>query len=114
MPNFKPYNYNQDAMVVVNFEEPIQPDTFEFTLHHLIDSHIDLSAFYDKYKNEHGGRSAYDPEILLKIFCLLIQKASRQVVRFSGSASTISCLKRCPATAFRTLPALPVLSAVIG
>lgn len=67
MPNFKKYNYNQDAMVVVNFERQLKPNTFEFTLHHLIDNHIDLSAFYEKYSNDQGGRSAYDPAILLKI-----------------------------------------------
>jgi transposase len=67
MPNFKKYNYNQDAMVVINFEQQIKPGTFEFTLHKLIDHHIDLSAFYENYKNDAGGRSAYDPAILLKI-----------------------------------------------
>ena len=45
MPQFKPYDYNQDAMVVINFEEQIQPGSFEFTLHRLIENHIDLSAF---------------------------------------------------------------------
>src|SRR5690606_35955638 len=58
---------NQDAMVVINFELQIKPNTFEFTVSHLIDNHIDLSAFYDHYKNDNGGRSAYDPAILLKI-----------------------------------------------
>jgi len=67
MPNFKKYNYNQDAMVVINFEQQIKPNTFEFTVSHLIDHHIDLSAFYAHYKNDNGGRSAYDPAILLKI-----------------------------------------------
>jgi transposase len=67
MPNFKKYDYNQDAMIVINFADQLQPGTFEFTLHHLIEDSIDLSAFYDKYKNNEGGRSAYDPAILLKI-----------------------------------------------
>jgi hypothetical protein len=55
MPNFKHYNYDQTAMVVINFEEQLQPNTFEFTLHQLIDHHVDLSAFYDKYSNDNGG-----------------------------------------------------------
>lgn len=67
MPNFKPDNYNQTAMVVVNFEEQLALDPFALTLHHLIDKHIDLSVFYAKYKNDRGGRSAYNPSILLKI-----------------------------------------------
>ena len=82
MPNFKPYDYNQDAMVVINFEEQIQPGTFEFTLHHLIDNHIDLSAFYDKYNNDSGGRQAYDPAILLKIILFAYSKgitSSREI-----------------------------------
>ncbi|QIL90509.1 IS1182 family transposase [Microbulbifer sp. SH-1] len=82
MPNFKPYNYDQDAMVVINFEEQLQPNTFEFTLHHLIDNHIDLSAFYDKYKNDAGGRSAYDPAILLKVILFAYSKgitSSREI-----------------------------------
>jgi len=82
MPNFKKYNYDQTTMVVINFEEQLQPNTFEFTLHRLIDSHIDLSAFYDKYKNEAGGRSAYDPAILLKIILFAYAKgitSSRQI-----------------------------------
>ena len=82
MPKFKPYDYNQDAMVVINFAEQIQPGTFEFTLHHLIDNHIDLSAFYDKYNNDEGGRKAYDPAILLKIILFAYSKgitSSREI-----------------------------------
>ena len=67
MPNFKQYDYNQSDMVVVNFEDHIQPGTFEHTVHYLIDNNLDLSIFDDIYKNDHGGRAAYDPAILLKI-----------------------------------------------
>jgi hypothetical protein len=52
MPNFKKYDYDQTAMVVVNFLEQLQPGTFEFTLHQLIEGHIDLSVFYEKYQRE--------------------------------------------------------------
>lgn len=61
MPNFKKYDYNQTAMVVVNFEEQLQPNTFEFTLRQLIDHHIDLSHFHQHYQNDRGGRYVYDP-----------------------------------------------------
>lgn len=67
MGNFKTNNYDQDAMVVVNFLEQIQPGTFEYTLHHLIENKIDLSVFYKEYANTEGGRKAYDPSIMLKI-----------------------------------------------
>ena len=46
MPNFKKYNYNQTAMVVINFEEQIQPGTFEFTLHKLIDLALNLWVIF--------------------------------------------------------------------
>ncbi len=38
---------------------------------YLISHRIDLSTFYDKYKNAHGERSTYDTATLLKI--ILIQ-----------------------------------------
>jgi len=82
MPNFKKYDYSQSAMVVIDFEEQLQPGTFEFTLHKLIDNHIDLSAFHEKYKNDAGGRSAYDPSILLKIILYAYAKgitSSREI-----------------------------------
>lgn len=82
MPNFKRYDYNQDAMVVINFEEQLQPEIFEFTLHHLIDNHIDLSAFHKKYQNDSSGRTVYDPAILLKIILFAYSKgitSSREI-----------------------------------
>lgn len=74
MPNFKKYNYNQDTMIVINFEQQLQPNTFEYTLHHLIAHHIDLSPFYEKYSNDEGGRTAYDPAIMLKIILFAYSK----------------------------------------
>ncbi|MGQ9426058.1 transposase, partial [Gilvimarinus sp. F26214L] len=82
MGNFKKSNYNQDTMVVVNFEEQLQLGSFEFTLHKLIDEHIDLSAFYAHYRNDTGGRAAYDPAILLKIVLFAYSKgitSSREI-----------------------------------
>jgi transposase len=67
MPKFKPYDYNQDAMVVINYQDQLVPGTFEYAVHHLIDNKLDLSVFYPKFKNDDGGRPAYDPSILLKI-----------------------------------------------
>jgi|TARA_B110000116_G_scaffold32595_1_gene24800 transposase len=82
MPNFKHYDYNQDSMIVINFEEQLLPNTFEFTIHHLINNHIDLSAFNEHYNNDHGGRSAYNPAILLKIILFAYSKgitSSREI-----------------------------------
>jgi transposase len=82
MPNFKKYNYSQDVMVVMNFEEQIQQHPFALTVHKLIDNHIDLSAFYQTFKNESGGRAAYDPAVLLKVILFAYAKgitSSREI-----------------------------------
>ena len=36
MPRFKPVNLQQDAFVVVRFDQQILPGTFEYALHHLL------------------------------------------------------------------------------
>ncbi|BCB61389.1 hypothetical protein HaloA020_20900 [Halomonas sp. A020] len=35
MPRFKPYNYDQNAMVVINYQDQLQPSTFEHAVHYL-------------------------------------------------------------------------------
>lgn len=82
MANFIPYNHNQNAMVVVNFLDQIQPGTFEHALHYLIEHKLDLSIFDPEYANDEGGRPAYDPAILLKIILFAYSKgitSSREI-----------------------------------
>ena len=82
MPKFKPYDYNQSAMIVINYEDQLQPGTFEHAIHHLINKRIDLSAFDVNYQNDDGGRPAYDPAILLKIILFAYSKgitSSREI-----------------------------------
>jgi len=67
MPTFKPYNYDQNTMVVVNFKDQLQPGTFEYAVHHLVEHKLDLSIFHSEYLNDECGRPAYDPALLLKI-----------------------------------------------
>ena len=74
MPRFKHYNYDQDAMVVINYQEQLQPGTFEHAVHYLIEHKLDLSVFHPKYRNEDTGRLAYDPAILLKIILFAYSK----------------------------------------
>ena len=57
MPKFKPYDYNQTSMVVINYQDQLQPGTFEYALHHLISHQVDLSVFYPKYQNDEGAAS---------------------------------------------------------
>lgn len=84
MPNFIPHDYSQDAIIVVNFKEQLQPGTFEHALHYLISHKLDLSIFYANYRNDkgRGGRAAYDPAILLKIVLFAYSKgitSSREI-----------------------------------
>lgn len=82
MPKFKPYNYDQHAMVVINYQEQLQPGTFEHAVHYLIDHKLDLSVFFPRYQNDDTGRPAYDPAILLKIILFAYSKgitSSREI-----------------------------------
>jgi hypothetical protein len=51
---------------VINYQEQLQPGTFEHAVHYLIEHKLDLSVFHPKYRNDDTGRLAYDPAILLK------------------------------------------------
>jgi transposase len=82
MPKFIPYNYDQTSMVVINFKDQLQPGTFEYAVHYLINEKLDLSIFYPNYRNSDGGRPAYDPAILLKIILFAYSKgitSSREI-----------------------------------
>ena len=69
MPRYKPAQRN-GMFVPVVFEEQIQPGTFEFALHHLVDDELDLTALDAKFRNDATGASAYDPRVMLKIVLL--------------------------------------------
>ncbi len=45
MPNFIPYNHDQDTMIVIDFHDQIQPATFENALHFLIEKKLDYLFF---------------------------------------------------------------------
>lgn len=82
MPKYLPYDYRQSSMVVINYEDQLQPGTFEYAVHYLIDNKIDLSVFHPEYRNDDGGRPAYDPAILLKIILFAYSKgitSSREI-----------------------------------
>lgn len=70
MPRFKEYDPRQSVMLTVSFDRQILPGTFEYALNYIIDNKLDLSIFNHKYKNDDGGRPAYDPALLLKIVLL--------------------------------------------
>lgn len=82
MPKYIPYNYNQSIMLAINFEEQLQPGTFEHAIHYLLSDKVDLKVFDPKYKNDDNGRPAYAPSILLKIILFAYSKgitSSREI-----------------------------------
>ena len=74
MPKFIPYDHNQSSMVVINYQDQLQPGTFEHAIHYLIHYKLDLSIFYPRIKNDDTGRPAYDPAILLSIILFAYSK----------------------------------------
>lgn len=82
MPRFIPLNYQQYSMVVINYLDQLQPGTYEYAIHHLIDEKLDLTVFYPKYQNDETGRPAYAPSALLKIILFAYSKgitSSREI-----------------------------------
>jgi len=67
MARYKSTARGQGLFLTVDLEEQLVPDTYEYTLKHLIDSAIDLSIFDKKYHNDETGAKAIEPRILLKI-----------------------------------------------
>lgn len=66
MARFKPYDYTQGLIVPVNLEEQIEPGTFVYALHHLIEARYDDSFLAEEFSNDATGRPAYPPKLLLK------------------------------------------------
>jgi transposase len=67
MPRFKPYSYLQTKLIPLSLTHQIQPGTFEYALNLIVDTHIDMTVFNDRFKNDDTGAPAFDPAILLKI-----------------------------------------------
>lgn len=74
MPRLKAYNYDQNAIVVINYQDQLQSGTFKHAVHYLIERKLDLSVFHPKYRNDATGRLAYDPAILFKIILFAYSK----------------------------------------
>src|ERR1700693_3297205 len=69
MARFKPIDYSP-RFLAVDLSRQLFPGTFEYALHHLLDSEIDLSEIESRYRNDEEGAPAYEPRVLLKIVLL--------------------------------------------
>ena len=70
MAKYKRYDYSQKLFIPVSLEDQLMPGTLEFAIHTLIETRMDMSVFDGNYKNDETGRSAYDPQVLLKVVLL--------------------------------------------
>lgn len=67
MPKYKPCNYDQMVMLPIALENQLVEGSLEYTINELVEKHIDLTVFNERYNNDQGGASAIHPKVLLKI-----------------------------------------------
>ncbi|WP_246237572.1 hypothetical protein [Caldichromatium japonicum] len=58
MPKFKPCNYDQMVMLPISLENQILPGSLEHTIHEVVEKHMDLSVFDQRYNNDETGATA--------------------------------------------------------
>ena len=95
MARYKETARGQGLFLVVDLEKQLIPDTYEYTLKHLIDSNIDLSIFDGKYNNDDTGAKAIEPRILLKIilYCYSLGViSSRKIAKLCKTHITVKAL----------------------
>ena len=66
MAKFKPYNYDQLVMLPISLRDQLEPGTLEYTINTLVEEHIDLSVFENRYQNDETGATAFYPKVLPK------------------------------------------------
>lgn len=84
MARYKPYKYDQMVMIPVSLQQQLRPGTLEYTIHELVEHHIDMSVFETRYQNDHTGAKAIDPRVLLKTILFAYSRgmiSSRQIER---------------------------------
>jgi len=81
---YREYSYDQILMLPVKLANQLQPGTFEQTINTLVDTHIDLGVFDERYRNDETGAPAISPAILLKIVLFAYSRgivSSREIAR---------------------------------
>jgi transposase len=84
MARFKPYNYDQWVMIPISLHNQLEPGTLEYTINELVENHLDLSVFEERYQNDNTGATAFDPKVLLKVILFAYSRgmiSSRQIQR---------------------------------
>jgi transposase len=84
MAKYKPCNYDQMVMLPISLESQLVPGSLEHTINEVVEKHVDLSVFDERYNNDDTGASAIHPRVLLKIVLLAYARgliSSRQMER---------------------------------
>jgi len=87
MAKYKPYDFDQMVMLPISLQNQLEPGTLEYTLNELVENHIDLSVFEERYQNDETGATAINPKILLKVILFAYSRgmiSSRQIERACG------------------------------
>lgn len=67
MARYKNYDLTQSKLIPIIFSDQITRGSFEYAINVLVDEHLDMSIFDQRYANDDSGRPAYDPSLLIKI-----------------------------------------------
>ena len=77
MAKYKPDKYDQMVLIPVSLQNQLQPGTLEYTIHELVEKHIDLSVFEPRYHNDDTGATAIHPKILLKVILFAYSRGGK-------------------------------------
>jgi len=87
MAKYKPYNFDQMVMIPISLQNQLEPGTLEYTINELVERHMDLSVFEERYQNDETGATAINPKVLLKVILFAYARgmlSSRQIERACG------------------------------
>jgi len=66
MAKYKPDKYDQMVLIPVSLQNQLQPGTLEYTIHELVEKHIDLSVFEPRYHNDDTGATPVEVKRLVQ------------------------------------------------
>ena len=101
-----PCERRDTILVDVSLSKQLQVGTFEHAVDFLLDHRIDLSIFDARYKNDHCGRPAWHPRLLLKIILVAYArglKSSRDMASACEENIVFMALTGCAKPDFTTL-----------
>lgn len=67
MARYKAYDLNQARMIPLSYADQVVVGSFEHALNEILEEHLDMSVFDQRYRNDATGREAYDPRVLMKV-----------------------------------------------